>query len=52
MAQVGKKPTQTTLFDKKKEKGPFFAAAHPDTDYFHVIEALWKTAEETSRQKF
>ena len=50
MAQVKKKLTQTTWQEEKK--GLFFAAADPDTDYFRVNEALWKTAEETSRQKF
>ena len=44
MAQVEKKRTQITLFRKKKEKGLFFAAAHPDRDSFRVNEA-WKTAE-------
>ena len=51
MAQVGKKLTQTTLFGKKKGKGPF-SATNLDTDYFRVIEVSWKTAEETNRQKF
>lgn len=47
--------SQPTLFGKRLKKEPFFGADCPDTEYYRVINALWKTNSldlETDRKKF
>ena len=45
---------QPTLFGKRAKKGPFFGPDCPNTDYYQVIEALWKTSGDsvTDRKQF